>query len=193
MLFAGALLCLVAAFLYWRWTSVERGGRKRDERLWGELLDIETRLRNGQEVVRAQVHRKASQHELRPLLYSMLKHFEQLELFPPERIELEQQALADLAYWLCHPNELGDPPDEIEVVRQIDKDHSGEIFHFFALRFRKFAPHWAADDGWMLGVAGPYVEPVIPYFGAGAFSRFQKEDDSTPETEVDWCFEQFFS
>lgn len=49
-----------------------------------------------------------------------------------------------------------------------------EACRFFVFRFRTKPPHWAAKDGWLAGVAGPYWENEEPdLVPAGVFSRFE--------------------
>jgi len=186
LIIAGIAIVLIAGFIFWRLGSVSRGMRRANDRLRAELADIEAALARGERMTTGTVREKAERPELRPMLYSLLKHYEKLELFPADLRSLQNQAEAELAYWLCHPNELDDPPDEIEVVREIEKSVDGNTLRLFVLRFRMNEPHWSAKNGWELGVAGPYVNGVPPYSGAGAFSRFRKEEDTSPEEEADW-------
>jgi hypothetical protein len=181
-----AVILLIVAFVIWRRVAVSRGYRKRDERLYAELREIDEKLSAGALIGRDVIAEKAKRPELRLFLYSMLKFFEKLELFPEEFLSLEEQARSDLAYWLCHPCELGDAPDEIELIHRSDKQVDGLDVVYFVLKFRKLAPHWSAEGGWRLGVAGPYVKPFVPYSGAPAFSRFERLEGGKPEDEVEW-------
>ena len=54
-------------------------------------------------------------------------------------------------------------------------------------RFRVFQPHWAADRGWMIGIAGPYLRSLQPTaVGLGfTFSAFAAEDSMTLDEHVD--------
>jgi hypothetical protein len=50
-----AILIVIVAFLWWRWTSVERGARQRDERLLTVLYPIAHRLAKKEHVEPAEV------------------------------------------------------------------------------------------------------------------------------------------
>lgn len=182
------LAILITFFIFLRRHSVYRGATARDDQLWSELATIRQTVEAGGRVSVDDVAPFAARPELRHMLYSMLKYFEQLDAFPEEFLSLEQQARADLAYWLCHPNELGAPPDQIETVHNVIKQVDGNEWTYFALKFIKHPPHWSADGCWRLGVAGPYDRRLPPYSGAEAFSRFHRIDETTPEAEIDWYF-----
>jgi hypothetical protein len=123
----------------------------------------------------------------RKVLYEVLAEHDQIELFPQEQRTWEALAEADLVAWLCHPNELGAPPDEIELTKQLPVPGEAAGSHrYFLFRYRTHAPHWAAGDGWMAGVAGPYdVEKEPEPHASGTFSRFEAYDSRTPEEHVE--------
>lgn len=56
---------------------------------------------------------------------------------------------------LIFPTELNAAPDEIELIKtvRVDKPITGAI-EYFVFKFRMHEPHWAAKDGWMVGVSG---------------------------------------
>jgi hypothetical protein len=96
-------------------------------------------------------------------------------------------AEAEMTRWLSYGTELGDRPDEIELVRTtelVDADGPSDLFVF---RFRTKPPQWAADRGWMIGVAGPFLRSRQPTpQGLGfTFSRLEREDAMTIEGHVD--------
>jgi hypothetical protein len=123
----------------------------------------------------------------RKVLYDSLAEHDKVELFPQEHRTWEAFAEADLVAWLCHPNELGAPPDEIELTMQLPAPGDAEgPNRYFLLRFRTHPPHWAAGDGWMAGVAGPYdVEKEPEPHALGTFSRFGAYDSRRPEEHVE--------
>lgn len=182
----GGVVFLVVFFIWWRWSSVKRGALARDERLNREISDISQKLTGKEDIDAATLKEKAERPELRRPLYALLKQHNRLDLFPEELLKQEEQARAELAWWLCHPNELGVPPDEIEHLTRVEKVHKGATFIYHAMRFRKNEPHWAASEGWMVGVAGPFKENDKPFTRAGAFSRFRPESDVSAEEHVDW-------
>lgn len=96
-------------------------------------------------------------------------------------------AEADMITWLSYGTELGDRPDEIELVRTIELVDADGPSDLFVFRFRTNSPQWAADRGWMIGVAGPFLRSRQPTSqGLGfTFSRMEREDGMTIEDHVD--------
>src|SRR5262245_60439548 len=105
---------LLVAFIWWRYTSVARGARQRDEKLLVVLDPIAERLSRKDPVTAEEIANLSRQPQYRPMLYQLLKHFERLDLFPAEALTMEAQGAGVLAYWMMHPNELQDAPKEIE-------------------------------------------------------------------------------
>jgi hypothetical protein len=88
---------------------------------------------------------------------------------------------------MLHPNELQAPPEKLEHVEKVVRDLDGQTANFYVMRYKMPAGHWAAEDGWMLGLAGPYFANEPPYSGvAGAFSRCDKDGHVRPAEFVDW-------
>jgi hypothetical protein len=87
-------------------------------------------------------------------------------------------AEAEMATWLAYPNELGAQPDEIELLRTVEFDTPNGPVDLFVFRFLIHEPHWAAENGWMIGVAGPYLRSLQPTTrGLGyTFSKLDRED-----------------
>lgn len=88
--------------------------------------------------------------------------------------------------WLASALELGDRPDEIELVRSIEYETPDGSCDLFVFRFRTREPQWAAGAGWMIGVAGPYPRSSQPttYDLGYTFSRLSREDAMTIEEHV---------
>lgn len=124
----------------------------------------------------------------RPLLHHMLTHYQRLDLFPEEFNSRDQQAQAELAYWLMHPNELRGVPAEMHLIKVVSRSLGDQKGDFYVYRYRMPDGHWAAAEGWLLGLAGPYFEGDPPYAGhAGAFSRIDdRHGDLTPDELTDW-------
>ncbi len=80
-------------------------------------------------------------------------------------------AEGDLVRWLTYPTELGRVPDKIEFL-EIKPQSDGGVMYYF--KFMTEPPHWAADDGWMLGWAGPFARGKLETHGTGTFSEFEK-------------------
>ncbi|HET7291739.1 MAG TPA: hypothetical protein VFM88_04890 [Vicinamibacteria bacterium] len=189
----GALLLVLVAFVGWRYHATVKGG----ERVYQEALDriapVLTALQAGETPPPEELARFARAGDTRKVLFESLREYGRLDLFPREHLTWEALAEADLVLWLWHPNELAAPPDEIELMKQVpapDAEGSREL-RYFVFRFRTKPPHWASEDGWMAGVAGPYPTSEAPRpYARGTFSRFEAYDSRTPEEHVRVTHEQ---
>jgi hypothetical protein len=118
------------------------------------------------------------------VLFEVLRDAEKSDLFPKAFRTWPAMAEADLVAWLCHPNELQAAPDEVELMATVPAP-GAPTTHYFLFRYKTHAPHWAAKDGWMAGVAGPYDLSKAPEpYAPGTFSRFEAFDSRTPEEHV---------
>ena len=161
--------------------------RKRDQKLAQELDSLAKQLEQNGDIESNEVRRFANKPQFRPMLYPLLKRFNRADLFPDEFLTEDAQGAAKLAYWMMHPNELRDAPREIELAEKVSRIIEGQESSFFVYRYRMRQGHWAGD-GWMLGLAGPFVVGDAPYMNeAGAFSRCNDSDGTIAPTElVDW-------
>jgi len=175
-------------FIWWRWTSVARGARQRDERLFKLLNPLVERLAGGQAVSAEDVRTFTDCPATWHMLHAALREHGREELFPPELLNEESQAKAELAYWMTHPNELADPPSEIELIETLIRPIDGRDARFLVFRYRMPAGNWAHADGWLLGLSGPFYGDEKPFVDmAGAFSRAgDREGSATPDELVDW-------
>jgi len=107
-------------------------------------------------------------------------------LLPPTWRTQEALARADLTNWLTFPTELGAAPAEMVLMKVVPVDAGrGEVLEFYVFKFRTKPPHWAADKGWMAGVAGPYLRGAPPSAdGSHTFSSLEPADSMTPEEHV---------
>jgi hypothetical protein len=183
-----AIAIVIVAFVWWRFTSVGRGARQRDERLLKRLDPIAQRLLAKEKVAEEEIAALARQPQYRPMLYAMLAHFERLDLFPLGYLTPVAQGEGRLVYWMMHPNELQDAPADIELVEEVVRERHGLRLTFFVYRYRMAEGHWAHKDGWLLGLAGPFLDNDPPYTGpAGGFSRGSDKDGIVkPADLVDW-------
>jgi hypothetical protein len=189
MLYAiAAIACLVLAFLWWRITSVARGARQRDQKIMAILEPVAEKLKAKQPLTSEEIAGLAQQPHVRPPLYELLKYFERVELFPPEYLSIQLQGEAALAYWLMHPNELQDAPDQIELVDTVVRERDDVRARFLVYRYRMPKGHWAENDGWLLGLAGPFLEPEPGYSSAAVgFARAGDQYGKVQPAElVDW-------
>lgn len=180
----GGVLGLVVAFVVWRLYATYAGGRRAYMQLASRIAPVAEAIGAGRDPSQADLLKFASDRNTRQVLHDLLTQQGKLQLFPREFLTWEAMAEANLIGWLNHPNELGSPPDEIEVMTRVTAPRAEG--HYFVFRYRMAAPHWAAKDGWMAGVAGPYdlTREPAPY-GRGTFSRFEPYDSRTPEEHVE--------
>ena len=97
---AVTIFVLFAAFVWWRYTSVARGARQRDEKILPLIDPIGEKLAAGQQLTVEEVEVVANRSYARPFLYAALKHFERLDLFPQQYTTPEAQAESKLVYWM---------------------------------------------------------------------------------------------
>jgi hypothetical protein len=131
----------------------------------------------------------AASSECRKWLFDGLHKLERSKLFPRELRTQTALAESDLVNWLLHPTELGRPPDEIEFVQTVpfDTETDAGWADIFLFRFRTHPPHWAARDGWMAGVSGPFLrkdQPTVDALG-DTFSAFTPWDRKSVAEHVD--------
>jgi len=182
----GVVVVAGIGFVAWRLWATEQGAKDVYLLLTQRIAAVEDRLAAGHDPDPADVERFARDRETRMVLYDALEHHGRLQLFPAQYATPEAIAEADLVLWLCHPNELDAAPDEIELMARIPVpgDPSSDM-RYYLFRYRTRPPHWAAKDGWLAGVAGPYpVSGTVSAGAAGTFSRFEPYDSRTPEEHV---------
>ncbi len=185
---AASLVVLLIAFIVWRWTSVARGARQRDEELLARLDPVGKKIDAGQAVSPQEIEALAAHPEIRYMLFTMLQQMNRPDLLPNRYSSSVEQGESALAYWLMHPNELQDAPEAVEFVHTVKRPVDGQEAEFHVYRYRMPAGHWAANDGWLLGVAGPMKLGPEPYSDMpGAFSRVGDIDGKVkPSDLVDW-------
>lgn len=183
----GCLVALVVVFIVWRYIATIAGASRRDQALLSAIEPVLSAVRSGATVATDQLIDLARRPDTRSILFRALHELNQSGLIPEEYRSLRSIAESDLVGWLVHPNELGAVPDEIELLKEIEREEGDppEKYRFFVFKFRTKPPHWAAKDGWTAGVAGPYWDGEPPlHMPAGVFSRFESIDSATPEEHL---------
>ena len=175
------ILAAVVAFVFWRIGSVGRGARQRDARILRELA-VDAALRSGSELRPTDVAAPAGKPHLRRLLFGMLRDRQKADLFPQEHLSRRSQAEAALVYWMMHPNELQEPPAEIQHVVSLSREVLDRKAEFEVFRYRMPAGHWAGSE-WILGLAGPFFAGDSAYGGpaTGWSVASETEGRATPE------------
>jgi hypothetical protein len=188
-LILSAICLAVAAFLSWRFTAFARGARQRDAKLFKMLEPLAQKLKNGEIVSAVEVRQLCEKPQLRSFLHDLLYVFyeESPDLFPQEFLSHQEQGVAILSHWMMHPNELQDAPAEIELLETVERE-VGKPCRFFVYRYRMPPGHWAEQDGWLMGLAGPFFADDPPFPGtASGFSRVGDSPDKVAPAElVDW-------
>jgi hypothetical protein len=178
-----AAIILLVAWLYYRAVA---GGRRAYKALADRIAPVTNALVKGEVPSEDLLRRFAADRETRKVLFETLESFDRIGLFPAEFLTWELLAEADLVAWLAHPNELGSVPPEIELLARVpEPGNASADAAYFIFRFRVHEPHWAAKNGWLAGVAGPYSTSGTPTAGGrGTFSRFEPAERHTPEEHV---------
>jgi hypothetical protein len=128
----------------------------------------------------------AEDNETRIWLFKFLKERNKLSLFPEKYKVQGELAKSDMVNWLMFPTELGTVPDEIILENVFEFDFKDGIVEYFLFKFKTNPPHWAAKDGWMAGVSGPFNKSDCPTtkLRTGTFSSFDSWEQFTPEEHI---------
>lgn len=151
------------------------------------------KLNSGDTLSKYEIEKFSKSIETRADFYNLLAEFNKESLFPNEYYSFEKAAESILTNWLLYPTELDTIPSKIELLKKVNYLENDTTFIYYALRFKTDEPHWAAKDGWMIGVVGPYFKNSKPYdWVTGTFSRLSKVNEITPEKEVEWTHKNIF-
>jgi hypothetical protein len=174
----------------WRLIATFLATKRRDRLVYEKVAPVIAQIESGKEPDAAAIAKLAEQSVTRRALHEALKGFDREDLFPKQFLTRQAAAEADLSYWLLHPNELDSEPDALELMATLKREYKDMPLEYYIFRYRMLEPHWAAADGWMVGIAGPYLEDSRLYCWApGTFSTFEKYDSKTPGEHVDWLHE----
>jgi hypothetical protein len=185
----GAILLLAMLLYAWLIARARRAAARRDAAVLSMMEPVTRCLPRGVAPADADVAALAGNPLTRNRLHDVLVAAGRADLFPSQHLTTEAFAESDLAYWLAHANELGQAPDEIELVGRVDRPlREGGRGEYLVFRFRVNAPHWAAHKGWIAGIAGPYPAGAVPTTAAArTFSQLERFDARTPEGHLDAC------
>lgn len=184
----GAVLLVVIGLLWWRYTSVVRGAKQRDEIILKRLDAVGEKLSAGVEPSSEELTSLASSPENRPLLFEVLAHFDELDLFPSQFLDRHSQAAGRLSYWLMHPNEAGVAPRTVEPLKSVCRRLDDKEGEFLILRYALPEDNPSDADSWGVGLVGPFFDDDMPYEGPhAAFARIGDVVSNTnPDELVDW-------
>jgi len=186
----GLIVLAIVIFAVYRFVKVKRQNNKLNTERFDRVKELYDKLESGQEITENDVLPFAKNILTRQTTFQILADHDKTNLFPKEFNNLISGAESNLANWLEFPTELDACPDEIEHIKRVTFDFDGQnnFVHYEVFKCRVNEPHWAAKDGWFLGVVGPYFDDSKPYdFPHSTFSRISSTlDKGTPEEEAKW-------
>lgn len=196
ILVTGLIALAFGILIFYRIIMSGRKNRKHNKESFAAIRPLHDKLAGGQAVSPEEVRPYALNLPTRELTFQLLADHGKTDLFPPELYTIVKAAEGKLAQWLMHPAELDACPDEMEYVKRVTicMDKENKPAHYEVFRYRVNKPHWAAENGWMLGVAGPYFDNSEPYdFLPATFSRIDSiADKVSPEEEAQWVHENIY-
>ena len=173
--------------------KVKSQNRKLNEQRFERIKPLYDKLENEQPITTEEVLPYVKSLLTREAIFQLLRDHDKLDLFPNEYFTIVKGAETNLSNWLEFPTELDACPDEIEHMKRVTFDFDGQnnFVHYEVFKYRINEPHWAAKDGWILGVVGPYFDDSKPYDHPHAtFSRVSSTlEKVTPDEEAKWVHE----
>tara|TARA_R110001606_G_scaffold8263_1_gene36204 strand:+ start:61 stop:663 length:603 start_codon:yes stop_codon:yes gene_type:complete len=187
----GILIFPIIIFLFYRYLKVNYQNRKLNTKRFDRISELVHKIDKGENIEEEYILNLVLKAETREMVYQVLNKNNLLNLFPQKFNTIIKGAESNLVNWLEFPTELDVLPDKIEHLEKliIDFDNNKVIYHIF--KFKVDKSHWASDNGWMLGVVGPYFEDSKPYdFPHATFSRLSKLENIEPKDEAMWVHEK---
>ena len=173
-----------AAFLY-REFYIRKKFKKLSSNKYKRVEPLLRKLAANEEIPAADLLRIAKDPSLRCGLFKMLYAYNKSELFPTAYLTIEKGAEGHMVNWLEFPTELGNAPDEIEMIKKVTLE--AEAIDYYAFKYRLQSPQSVKQLDWVIGVAGPYGKDSKPYdLPVRVFSRFNQLESISPEMEVAW-------
>jgi hypothetical protein len=193
LIITGLIILVIVIFIICRLILVKRQSNKINAERFERVKELYDKLESGQALTEEEVFPFAENLLMREATYQLLSNHDKVNLFPKEFYSIIKGAESNLANWLEFPTELDACPDEIEHIKRVTFDFDGKNnnVHYEVFKYRVNEPHWAAKDGWILGVVGPYFDDSKPYdFPQATFSRISSTLDKVkPEEETKWVHE----
>ena len=188
------IILAIALFAIYRYVMVKRQNTQLNQARFDRIKLLNEKLKNGENLMELDILPFAKNILTRQTTFELLNEYSKTELFPKEFLTIEKGAESNLANWLEFPTELDSCPDEMELVKKVTYNIESKNVYYYVFKFRINEPHWAAKDGWMSGVVGPYFDDSKPYdFPSGTFSRLSKIDSVSSDDEAKWVHENIAS
>lgn len=187
----GLIVLAIIVFAVYRFLTVKRQSKKLNKEKFERIKLLYDKIETGQELFEKDIFAFAANIATRETTFQLLSDAGKTDLFPKEFYTIEKAAESNLANWLEFPTELDGCPDEMELVKKVTIAFDNNNVLYYVFKFRINEPHWAAKDGWMLGVVGPYFDDSKPFdFPAATFSRLSSKFETTsPDEEAKWVHE----
>jgi hypothetical protein len=193
LIIVAAIVVGVVLFLAYRFMMFKGHKRKLDDLRFERIKPLFEKLDNGEIVTLDDVVPFAENLLTRATAFHLLSKYNKQDLFPEKYNSLLKGAESYLANWLEFPTELDACPDEMVHIQRVTFAFEGpeKNVHYEVFKYRVNEPHWAAKNGWILGVVGPYFDNSKPYDPVeGTFSRVSSSlDNHSPEEEAKWVHE----
>ena len=193
LIITGLIILAIVIFAVYRFVTVKRQGNKLNAKRFERVKGLYDKLESGQTLTEKDVLPFAQNLLTREIAYQLLSDHNKTDIFPKEYYSIVKGAESNLSNWLEFPTELDACPDEIEHIKRVTFDFDGQnnFVHYEVFKYRVNEPHWAAKDGWILGIVGPYFDDSKPYdFPQATFSRISSTlDKVTADEEAKWVHE----
>ena len=187
------IIILILCFIAYRLIAVKKQHKRLQQEQFENIKVLYEKLESGDTLTAAEVYPFAASAITREITFKLLIDNDKTELFPTQFYNFISAAETNLVNWLKFPTELDAYPDKIEYIKRVTFDFDGQhnFVHYEVFRYCTNEPHWAAKDGWTIGVVGPYFDDSKPYdFPASTFSRIgNTANKNTPEEEAKWVNE----
>lgn len=191
LIVVGVLALIVIGFAIYRYVAFKKESAENHKLKHDRVKNLYEKLEKGEEISKEEVLKYATDTKTREQAYHLLSDYKKTDLFPAEFLSFESAAESNLVNWLEFPTELDKAPDDIKHLKRVTIKFDGKDIYYHVFKYMTNEPHWAADNGWMLGVVGPYFDDSKPYdFPNATFSRCSsKLVEIKPEDEVQWVHE----
>jgi hypothetical protein len=178
---------VIVGYLFLVWRTL-RATSRRDRAVEALVQPLVARISNSEDVEATEIAAVARNPLTRNRLYDALESIGRIDLFPREYSTPEALAESDLTYWLAHAHELGHAPDEIVLAEKLRRaGPDGDTADYYVFKFRTLPPHWAAANGWLAGIAGPYKPGKSMTMARATFSRLEPFDKCTASEHLHAC------
>lgn len=184
------IMCVAAFFaaiFILCWLNAIRAAWVRDHKLDEKILPAIEAVKENDPAREGIIAKLAEDPTIRNSLYEKLQEIGKEDLFPKAYRSEEKIAESEMVHWLLHPNELNTVPAEMVLVKVISVTDGKRYGNMYLFKFRAEEPHWAADKGWMAGIAGPYWKgEVLTGSPGGTFSEFLSFSSMSEEEHFDY-------